>query len=431
MKNLSLSMVFLIILILFSSFEIWAQWTNVLRPNTFPVLALASSDTNVFAGFGSYNGRGGGVYRSTDNGETWIMIDNELVKNGQDTIGILHLAAMGNVIIAGSATDGIFISTNNGDNWRQSNNGIEDSMNQVIKISAIGTNDSIIYAGVDNWKGAFVSTDTGKTWEAINNGLRSYNGAPTPLIYNFAYLDQYTYAFSSDGLYYSTNGGSNWMLDSTLKGRESFASIGDVFFWGVDTNIIRLTYDRTSWKLISAPRWAKNNEINLKALASYNNIIIAGGFYGVYFSNDSGSTWNSLNEGWNIYDAEVYSLTVTDSYLFAGTNGFGVWRIPLSQLITSVENTEENLPVSYFLQQNYPNPFNPSTTIEFTLPKASFVTLKVYDVLGKELKTLVSEEKPAGIYKVNFNAIKFTSGVYFYQLKTNSMILTKNMVLLR
>ena len=441
MKNFSLSIVFVLIVILFSSFEIKAQWTQVARANGYPVWSLVSVDSNVFAGINDYNNQGhGGMYRSTDDGETWSAVDSGLVKNDQDTISILHLAAMGNIIIAGSATDGIFISTNNGDNWRQSNNGIADSMNQVIKISAIGTHDSMIYAGVDYWKGAFVSADTGKTWKAINNGIQSFNGAPTSSIYNFIFYDQYTYALSSSGLYYSTNGGKNWMLDSTLKGRESFASIGDVFFWGVDTNIIRLNYDRTSWKLISAPRYSKNNEVNLKALASYNNILIAGGiFYGVYFSKDSGLTWNSLNEGWNIYsEGGVYSLCTTENYLFAGTNGFGVWRIPLSQLITSVENTEENLPGSYYLRQNYPNPFNPSTKIEYWVSKENFVTIKVYDVMGREVAALVGKKEQAGRHSVKFNATNLSSGIYFYQIrvtdlsnKKDNFISTKKMVLLK
>ena len=290
-------------------------------------------------------------------------------------------------------------------------------MNQVIKISAIGTHDSMIYAGVDNWKGAFVSTDTGKTWKAINNGIRSFNGEPTSHIYNFIFYDQYTYALSSDGIYYSINGGKNWMLDSTLGGK-SFASIGDVFFSGVDTAILSFKYDLTSRKILSAPRYSKNNEINLKALASYNNILIAGGFYGVYFSNDSGSTWNSLNEGWNIYrwcSLFLYTLMII-IYLLVYLD-IGVWRIPISQLITSIENTEENLPFSYFLLQNYPNPFNPSTRIEYSVPKECFITIKVYDVMGREVAALVGKKEQSGRHSVKFNATNLSSGIYFYQIK--------------
>jgi predicted outer membrane repeat protein len=87
--------------------------------------------------------------------------------------------------------------------------------------------------------------------------------------------------------------------------------------------------------------------------------------------------------------------------------------------------------VSYSLSQNFPNPFNPSTKIEFTIQKSSFVNLRVYDILGNEVETLVNEDKPAGNYEVEFNAAKLSSGVYFYQLKAGSFIEIKKMILLR
>jgi len=98
---------------------------------------------------------------------------------------------------------------------------------------------------------------------------------------------------------------------------------------------------------------------------------------------------------------------------------------------------ENNLIVDEFkLFQNYPNPFNPSTKIKFTIPyvetgHAPSVQLKVYDVLGNEITTLVSEEKPAGSYEVEFNASLLPSGVYFYQLKAGSYIETKKMILMK
>ncbi len=86
---------------------------------------------------------------------------------------------------------------------------------------------------------------------------------------------------------------------------------------------------------------------------------------------------------------------------------------------------------SYVLEQNYPNPFNPATSISYQLPVNSFVTLKVYDVLGNEIATLINEEKPAGAYKLDWNAADQPSGVYFYQLKAGSYMDTKKMILLR
>ncbi len=86
---------------------------------------------------------------------------------------------------------------------------------------------------------------------------------------------------------------------------------------------------------------------------------------------------------------------------------------------------------NYLLDQNYPNPFNPSTSIQYAVSSWQFVSLKVYDVLGNEVVTLVNEEKPAGNYEVEFNGEGLTSGIYFYQLRAGNFIETKKMVLLR
>jgi len=94
-------------------------------------------------------------------------------------------------------------------------------------------------------------------------------------------------------------------------------------------------------------------------------------------------------------------------------------------------NEPDNTIKEFSLSQNYPNPFNPSTKIKFAIPKSSFVNLKVYDVLGNEIATLVDEYKLAGKYEVEFNASALPSGVYFYQLKAGKYTATKKMILLK
>jgi hypothetical protein len=83
------------------------------------------------------------------------------------------------------------------------------------------------------------------------------------------------------------------------------------------------------------------------------------------------------------------------------------------------------------LKQNFPNPFNPITTIQYQISEKSFVTLKVYDVLGNEVATMVNEEKDAGSYEVEFRGEKLTGGVYFYQINAGSYVKTKKMVLMK
>jgi hypothetical protein len=141
----------------------------------------------------------------------------------------------------------------------------------------------------------------------------------------------------------------------------------------------------------------------------------------------------------------VDSLQVAKEFLIANGLGFedggnylklnlstniGV-DIVLADIITSIDDQINITPDDFILEQNYPNPFNPSTVISYQLPVSSDVTLKVYDILGNEIATLVDEHKPAGRYEVDFNASSLSSGVYFYQLKANNFIKTKKMILIK
>jgi len=96
-----------------------------------------------------------------------------------------------------------------------------------------------------------------------------------------------------------------------------------------------------------------------------------------------------------------------------------------------VKSEEMVIPNEFVMNQNYPNPFNPTTRITYQIPELSFVTLKVFDVLGNEIKTLVNEEKPVGYYEIKFDASSLASGIYIYQLHAGSFIETKKMILLR
>ena len=122
----------------------------------------------------------------------------------------------------------------------------------------------------------------------------------------------------------------------------------------------------------------------------------------VHFINNNQSTWAGLWEG------EIW-----------GTN------------VTIIDPADNNSPNGFALSQNYPNPFNPSTTINYSIPASSFVTLKVYDVLGNEVAKLVNDQKLAGSYQIMFNAVNLPSGIYFYRLQAGSFIETKKMILLK
>jgi CubicO group peptidase (beta-lactamase class C family) len=142
------------------------------------------------------------------------------------------------------------------------------------------------------------------------------------------------------------------------------------------------------------------------------------------------------------YSFNIYSCN-SDSVSLAMeiySDGVPYWesRFKVEIPIVGIEDIAEGLPTEYLLSQNYPNPFNPTTTLKYQIPDLpagrqglSFVTLKIYDVLGSEVMTLVNEEKPAGSYEVDFNATTLPSGIYFYRIQTGDFTETKKMVLLR
>jgi hypothetical protein len=121
-----------------------------------------------------------------------------------------------------------------------------------------------------------------------------------------------------------------------------------------------------------------------------------------------------------------------------GSTGFNLLTgliIKGSVTVSADEKNGDLLPSAFGLSQNYPNPFNPSTVISYQLAVGSQVTLKIFDVIGNEVGTLVNEEKPAGVYEVTFNAANLSSGVYFYKLSATSgagnFVETRKMILIR
>ena len=123
--------------------------------------------------------------------------------------------------------------------------------------------------------------------------------------------------------------------------------------------------------------------------------------------------------------ADVCAATITVNGTSSGNGTF--CNAPVD-----VENEDALLtPKEFSLSQNYPNPFNPSTVIKYQLPKTSQVTLKVYDLLGNEIGTLVNEEKPAGFYEIELNALRLSSGFYIYKITAGNYVQTRKMILLK
>jgi hypothetical protein len=138
---------------------------------------------------------------------------------------------------------------------------------------------------------------------------------------------------------------------------------------------------------------------------------------------------NAVNEWDTIYSCGLSLVwdTIPD---FRDRWNFGP-KFPVKILSVTEAGENSNQPDDFILYQNYPNPFNPTTNIAFRISDFGFISLKVFDLLGNEVATLVNEEKFPGEYEVSFNATELTSGLYFYRLETDNSVLTKKMLLLK
>jgi len=281
-------------------------------------------------------------------------------------------------LLAGTFNGGIFRSTDLGGSWSVANNGLTNFVVYTFIMTAQG-----LFAGTDS--GAFVSIDTGKTW--------SLAGLDGKVVRAFARNDSLLFAGCADtggGVFYSTNYGVNWeQIDSTLPSK------------------------------------------NVWAVAVKDNVLLAGTIGGgVYRSMDQGITWTTFNA--DISSTNVQALIFDDrsGFVFAGTDHVGVWRRPISEIITTVHKPQ-GAPLSYRLFQNYPNPFNPSTTIRFALARAGNVNLMVYDLQGRAAATLLDEQKDPGLYTVQWNTESIPSGVYFFRLTAGQFAETRKMLLVK
>ncbi|MCH8032961.1 MAG: T9SS type A sorting domain-containing protein [Bacteroidetes bacterium] len=178
------------------------------------------------------------------------------------------------------------------------------------------------------------------------------------------------------------------------------------------------------------------------------------GEWKVDISNDNGQTWvnvSNTREGTNDWERIRFKVAdyvpATDSVQLrfiadnffpnapslveALVDDFQIFAVDSN--ITAIDSTIAtlNIPRKFELSQNYPNPFNPSTAIKYSIPKAGFVTLVVYDVLGSEVSSLVNEEKTAGYFEIEFDGSSLASGIYFYRLQAGDFVETKKMMMLK
>jgi hypothetical protein len=292
--------------------------------------------------------------------------------------------------------------------------------------------DSVLYVDI---VGLRISRDAGLTWFPDDYHSRDFYS------YLFMRIDEATgskiYAHGNNAVYVTADTGH------TKKSIFDFNNeryVSDLLAWN-DTLVIAVGRYQSNFTADYGILWSSDGGATwTQALRNQNMGVLcrdplhplslyASGEKGIYSSGDGGQTWS-------LYNNTLPSLTITDlakdpfsDTLYVGTSNAGVYRVYES--VVGVEDIPSFLQTRFRLYQNHPNPFNPSTTITYDLPARSHVTLKVFNVLGEEIATLVNGNVEAGWHQVQWNADRLSSGVYFYRLQAGKFVENRKMILLR
>ena len=330
---------------------------------------------------GWYAGYDGIIKKTTNGGNNWVhqtpSINPEVhfraINMWDENTGWI----VGQDIFGG---DGFILkTTNGGSNWIIDYYKIGSYLSSVYCISsnhcwAVGQNGTILS-----------TTNGGETWEQQNSGTNN-----TLHSVYFVNLD-IGWAVGNNGtILKTTNGGANWFSQNKSRNNSNLNSI----------NFIN---SNTGWTVGSEGIIKKTTNGGANWLSQISGI--SDTLHCVFFVNAS--------IGWAVGDSGAILKTTTG----------GVW-------VRSISN---EIPSKYFLHQNYPNPFNPTTTIRFDIPKAAYVKLNVFNILGKKITTLINEKLSAGSYEVDWpapmgDASGYPSGVYFYKLITDEFVCVKKMI---
>jgi len=359
----------------------------------------------------------------------------------------------------------IYKTTNGGSNWREQTHPDAYLIQQVFPV-----NENVVYAcgwwnfmkttnGGENWT-AFFAGSTGQGLPVLdalyfineNTGwlagnvvvMKTTNGGNS-------FIDSMRIEVISTDIYFkdlqngiitsysgliqkTTNGGINWIPIRVIKNGPlyNFNRLGvqDDIIWVGGKSIYKSTDFGGTWDSISI---IESNDITEGmyglCFTSLNTGYIGSNRGGIYKTTDSGYNWQRQNSGSST--SIIYSIDgLNDSILWA-SRGNGTIINTTTGGQTGIENLNQLQPTNYKLYQNFPNPFNPETNIEFEIYKSGFTVIKIYNIIGKEINSLVNEYLRSGKYNLNFNTSGLTNGVYFYRLVVNDFIETKKMILIK
>lgn len=430
--------------------------TNLLKPST--INNIWGLGNNVVAlGAPSISGS---VYDqiiySTNKGTTWTIstftsldnknlrpvfvsdeIPSEITKNTDEPLITTPLSTFFGIHMR-TATTG-YICGSNSAIYKTSNGGVSwDSV--VTNIAAAQSLKDIFFLNANTgWTCQNLSTNAGSVWKTVDGGanwtqytLTGQTGTAIR-VYGISFVDtELGWAINyTPRPYKTTDGGATWTRDSIIDAFGGFmydiqmlnASTG--YICGSSGRIYKTTNGGALWDTLSKP---VNNTWNALHFRDVNNGTVVGSNGAIIKTTNGGVSWTLANNGGSTLNA-VYMLS-NDSGYCAGSSGY---THRYGDYLVGGITWQNEAPSEYVLHQNYPNPFNPATTIKFSIPGKGIVSLKVYDVLGREVASLINNlELNGGTMTVDFDGSDLSSGVYFYSLVVdNNIQATKKMILVK
>lgn len=309
---------------------------------------------------------GNGVFRSSNNGATWVGASSGLGGLGEKWVDAFTTSE-GALYVASSGL--IFRSTNNGDEWMR----VGDELTTVA-IDGLSSIGGTILA--TNTGGLWRSTSRGSSWTQVTDGLAGMKILGTEAV------GATFYALTSKGLHISTDDGLTWSEVS-----------------------------------------AALRNIRIVAFATRGDELYVGGTGGVYRSTDNGATWSEFNTG--LYDPRVQSLAIANGTLYAATFGNGVFKVQLPPLGVPGEESMKSVSLAELL----PNPSAGSTTLRYAIEHGGHVSITLFDPIGREVRTLLDGAREAGEHELTIDAAGLASGVYYCRLQHGGAIITRPLVI--
>lgn len=376
-------------------------------------------------------GDGGIIVKTTNGGVNWVQQTSGVNKRleGIDAVdaNILHCVGWWQTILK---------STNGGTNWIVIRNGPSGTGASFNKTYFLNVNTGWLLR--DGGSGGYIlrTTNGGATFDSTN--------VIFSFMWDIYFKDALNGILCGDGalVMRSTDGGVTWnqIFLPLLTGAPNLyrlSFVGD-YGWtigeGAENNMGKMVFRTTnfgsSWDSIARVPYP-DLQLNYSVFFSSLNTGYCGGTTGYIFkSTNGGFNWYQQNSPSNGFRRDFW--LANDSLGWSVGGGGQIFKTTNGGTYVGIEPISNVNPIEFNLYQNYPNPFNPITTIKYDLPKDVKVTIKVYDLLGREIETIINNEfKTAGWYEINWNANKYASGVYIYRIEAGDFVQSKKMVLIK